>query len=681
MLNLGCGNTFHPEWVNIDFHDHGGAVIAYDLRLGIPFADNTFDVVYHSHVLEHFSREGGKKFLAECFRVLKPGRLLRLAVPDLEGVARAYLQAVSDARNGSVGAMARHEWMIIELIDQMTRQKSGGEMLRYWQRDPIPEEAFMLARSGSEAKNYIKKFKQSPVIAKTEVDAAITAPDVAFLTSGELHRWMYDEVSLKTLLNEIGFCNILKQKYNKSADPEILRYGLDADTEQTMRKPDSLFIEAYKPNNGHKQPKLMIVSSSDSGGAGIAARRLHEALLGRDVVSQMYVAAKYASAGRVYVPPSPNQKISVHPDNHVELSGYGAYNHKRFALIERDYPKHQWIEYFTTPGQCVDLRALPFYDDFDVISLNWLSGFIDPALSLQALKGRPLIWTMHDMNPFTGGCHYAGNCRAFIKQCGTCPLLGSSDEKDLSFQTWRARMSVYRRLNLHIVCTTRWMAEKVRQSSLLGRFPVTVLPYSIPLEVFRPMNRAELRRELGLDKDDFILLFSAQSISNKRKGGVYVVEAMRELAKTSLAACTKLLLLGHNPPNEILNTGIEAVQFGHINCNQRLAVVYNIADALLFPSLEEAYGQVTTEAIACGTPTIAFATDGIPETIQHEHTGWLAQTGSSKELLEGIFWAEKMRHEPDLHLRCRAYALEHWSYQHTTQKYLELVYKLIGKTT
>ena len=84
MLNLGCGGRFHPEWTNIDFYSSGGAVIAHDLNLGIPFPDSSFDVVYHSHVLEHFPKAKARRFIAECVRVLKPGGILRVVVPDLE---------------------------------------------------------------------------------------------------------------------------------------------------------------------------------------------------------------------------------------------------------------------------------------------------------------------------------------------------------------------------------------------------------------------------------------------------------------------------------------------------------------------------------------------------------------------------------------------------------------------
>ncbi len=678
FLNLGCGPAFHPEWVNVDFSDQGGAVVAYNLRLGIPFADNTFEVVYHSHVLEHFNKDEAEYFIEECFRVLRPGGLLRVVVPDLENVAKAYLQTLDDARNGSVEAEEKHQWMLIELLDQMVRQESGGKMLEYWLQQPMPAEKFVLERMGQEAERVIANSHKAGFNASTpQRDAApLRNFNPAFINSGELHRWMYDEFSLAALLRRKAFIDVGRLNYDDSRREDIISYGLDRTETGRMRKPYSLVMEAVKPPREIADIRLSVLSTADSGGAGIAALRLHESLLGSKISSLMYVASQKKKTPGVYLLPTPTQPISVNPAGEVDLAGRNAYNRQRHNIIESRYPDHPWIEYFTVPGQCGNIETLPFMDDFDVINLNWISGFIDPGMSLKALKNKPVIITVHDMNPFTGGCHYSGTCTAYAAHCGSCPLLGSTDPEDLSFATWRSKMRAFREMNIHVVCTTHWMAEKVSASSLLGKFPVHVIPYALPLDIFRPLNRKLIRKEFNFAQEDFILMFSAQSLGNQRKGAKYVLEAMRRLAETPLASKTRILLLGDNPPAELLATGIKTETAGHVNDPEKLAIFYNAADALLFPSLEEAYGQVTTEAIACGTPTIAFASGGIPETIEHRNTGWLAETGNLENFLAGIHWAEQERGKPDLHLRCRAAALERWSFQKTTQKFIDLIYQI-----
>jgi predicted SAM-dependent methyltransferase len=126
MLNLGCGEKYHPAWINIDFVSNDKNVIAHNLLKGIPFGDNEVDVVYHAHVLEHFSPEDGKNLVKECFRVLKPGGILRVGVPDLENIIREYIRNLEGAKNGDSEAAARYEWIKLELLDQMVRHRRGG---------------------------------------------------------------------------------------------------------------------------------------------------------------------------------------------------------------------------------------------------------------------------------------------------------------------------------------------------------------------------------------------------------------------------------------------------------------------------------------------------------------------------------------------------------------------------
>jgi predicted SAM-dependent methyltransferase len=135
-VNLGCGNRYHKDWINFDFISGTLDVKQHDLTRGIPLENNSTDVVYHSHVLEHFNKEGGKFFLSECFRVLKSGGVLRIAVPDLEQITKSYLECLEKAKSESNEAHhANYQWSVIELIDQLSRNKSGGEMLNYWKQE------------------------------------------------------------------------------------------------------------------------------------------------------------------------------------------------------------------------------------------------------------------------------------------------------------------------------------------------------------------------------------------------------------------------------------------------------------------------------------------------------------------------------------------------------------------
>src|SRR5687767_1836788 len=149
LLNVGCGNHFHPAWTNLDLHPKPG-VIQHDLHAPLPFPDTTFDAVYHSHVLEHLPHAEAPAFLRDCARVLRPGGTIRVVVPDLETIARLYLSSLEAALTGDPKAAAAYDWIVLELLDQMVRTQSGGEMLSYWQQKPMPAQDFVLERMGEE---------------------------------------------------------------------------------------------------------------------------------------------------------------------------------------------------------------------------------------------------------------------------------------------------------------------------------------------------------------------------------------------------------------------------------------------------------------------------------------------------------------------------------------------------
>jgi glycosyltransferase involved in cell wall biosynthesis len=304
---------------------------------------------------------------------------------------------------------------------------------------------------------------------------------------------------------------------------------------------------------------------------------------------------------------------------------------------------------------------------------------LDPALAPEALRDRPVVWTLHDMAPFTGGCHYSDGCARFTEQCGRCPEVGSDDAKDLSFQTWRTRMGVYRTLKLHIVCPSAWLAGEAKKSSLLGRFPVRVIPYAQPLDTFRPLDRSTIRASLGFGPEEFVLLFAAQSLNNERKGGAYLLEALRRLACLPLAVHTRVLLLGSNPAADFLRTGLRTELAGHVDAPEQMAALYNTADAVLVPSLEDNSPNVICEALGCGTPVVAFAAGGIPEMLIHKETGWLAPVRDSDGLLAGIEWAAAVKNDAKMRLRCRAFALATWSAPARARDYVHLFQELVAQ--
>jgi len=159
-LNCGCGQRFQPDWVNIDSVPRGEQVLVHDLNQGIPFPEYSFDVVYHSHLLEHLAKAEAVPFMQECFRVLKPEGTVRVVVPDLEQIARTYLIALEQADTGSAEWAANYEWILLEMYDHSVRNRSGGEIATYLLQEQIPNQAFILERIGQEARQLIERASQ-----------------------------------------------------------------------------------------------------------------------------------------------------------------------------------------------------------------------------------------------------------------------------------------------------------------------------------------------------------------------------------------------------------------------------------------------------------------------------------------------------------------------------------------
>jgi predicted SAM-dependent methyltransferase len=264
-LNLGCGSLFFPSWVNIDFLPRP-CVRGHNLTKVLPFKDKTFDATYSSHVLEHFSRDQGKNFIQEQFRVLKKGGFCRVVVPDLEMLCRSYLDKLEKAIPRTDVSMLSYEWGVIELIDQMTRDTSGGQMRAFLNKYPnqleditdrVGDEA--LAKQDCKVKlvgersdipgntdklgeSAYNRLKRKWLKFKSKFSA-----DDDPGKSGESHKWMYDRFSLANLMSEVGFTECEVTTFDQSRIPNWSEENLDISLYGNFpRKPDSLYMEGIK---------------------------------------------------------------------------------------------------------------------------------------------------------------------------------------------------------------------------------------------------------------------------------------------------------------------------------------------------------------------------------------------------------------------------------------------------
>lgn len=271
-FNFGCGKTFHPEWSNFDFTATPPDVLFLDIANPLPIPDGQAEVIYHSNVLEHLDQDQGRNFLAECHRVLKPGGIMRVGIPDLEQIVRQYLAALDTAtKQGDAAAAENYDWALIEMFDQIWRVRPGGKMGQQIASADGALKKHIIKRLGMEAlpyyknnpagprqkppitwqriKNFIQRSRERVAIRAVGVIAGGYARKGAeqgiFRGKGEIHRHMYDAYSLSKVLLDLKFAKVMRMTAETSNIPGFARYELDC-VGQQYRKPDSIYIEAIK---------------------------------------------------------------------------------------------------------------------------------------------------------------------------------------------------------------------------------------------------------------------------------------------------------------------------------------------------------------------------------------------------------------------------------------------------
>lgn len=428
-----------------------------------------------------------------------------------------------------------------------------------------------------------------------------------------------------------------------------------------------------------KNLNVVHICSQDYGGAGKAAYRLHKGLMAMNVKSTMLVLNKRSADASVKVLPSTYSGPEV---KCLNVSSYHSpfWNQQaeKWHHLLSGYPtRPSGLEMFTDAESAVRLDWLKEIQSADIVNLHWVAGVWDYANAAMALKHKTIVWTLHDMNPFTGGCHYAGDCRKFLMSCGACPQLGSGNENDDSRKIWAQKSFTNQNLKMNIVAPSRWLGSCARNSSLFGNYSIDIIPNGFPLDVFRPFSKANIRNRLNLPVNAKVILFGADSVTNKRKGFAYLLGALNRFPLKYGDDCI-LLTFGTLPQGTKIPSKYKVINIGQIADETELAQVYSAADLFVIPSLEDNLPNTVVEAMACGLPVVGFDIGGVPDMITHQHTGYLARPKQAEDLIKGINWIFSSCEEGvDFSQRCREKVENTFSLDTQAKAYTELYCRLL----
>ncbi len=368
--------------------------------------------------------------------------------------------------------------------------------------------------------------------------------------------------------------------------------------------------------------KILHVNTSDiNGGAARAAYRLHRALLAAGIDSRMLVQTKASDDPSII---GPESKIG---------KAWGRVRPTLDQMPMQRYPQRRKTPFHTAwlPFSGV-LQKISEINP-DVVHLHWIAGgFV--RIEQLAKIGKPMVWSLHDMWAFTGGCHYDDGCGKYAYACGKCPVLKSAKDKDLSRRIFARKQKQYSKISrLTVNGLSSWLADCARQSHLFRHRSVVNLPNPIDIETFKPVDKQQAKDILGLPHDKKHILFGAMNATgDERKGFLELSEALSRLAADDI----ELAVFGSSEPENAPSFPFQTRYLGRLQDDISLRILYSAADVMVVPSKQENLSNAIMEALACGAPVVGFDIGGNKDMIEHWENGYLATPFEPGDLARGI---------------------------------------------
>jgi glycosyltransferase involved in cell wall biosynthesis len=421
--------------------------------------------------------------------------------------------------------------------------------------------------------------------------------------------------------------------------------------------------------------KITLINTSDTiGGAAVACSRLLKALQQNGISATLLVQEKKGTDRGVIS--TTNSRIK-HYCNFTRF----AWELLTFALQE----KSRDVRFsFSIANTGEDISKHSILLDSDVLHMHWINkGF----LSLHSLEqlfriNKPIVWTLHDMWIFTGGCHYAGECRNYETECHNCPFLKKPAVRDISHRIFQEKLRLFESINpnaITFVTCSQWLAEVARKSRLLKGFNITSIPNPIDTMAFHPIDKVTARSKIGLPLEKKLILFGAGNILDKRKGIQYLSESLKILygQHRELAEHVELVVFGKSKQPIQSLFSFRTHNLGVVKGEELLANLYSSCDVFVLPSMEDNLPNTVMESLACGTPVVAFRIGGIPEMIDHRVNGYLAEPFSAADFANGVFSLLSTSSSPIVAQNARGKVESTYTMDVIAQRYINLYKSLL----
>lgn len=405
--------------------------------------------------------------------------------------------------------------------------------------------------------------------------------------------------------------------------------------------------------------KIVQLLTSSTGGAAQAAWRLNDMLCKAGIDSQIVVlndnengvsgcAKIYRNKTREKIEKT---KIKL---NHV-------LNNCFFKAIDYDFR----IELYGS-----SLRNIPEIESADIIHIHWASEFIHFKELKSLSNKKKIVWTLHDMWLFTGGCFYDQNCNGYTKGCMNCPAFSWSKARQYQIsKRYEKKIEVINNSITAVVGCSKWITECGLSSRLSERVMFKNIPNPIDVSVFVDKHRKMARKKFNFDSEHIYVLVGAMSPTDERKGYRYFKEVTEILDQDKYVA-----VLYGNTNGKKINLGIPTVEMGPIHDRDKLIDLYNAVDVFVAPSVQENLANTVMESLACGTPVVAFNIGGMPDMITSFSNGYLSKPFGIFDMKFGI---EECARHYDYRVAARNSVVSRFSYDKLIGSYIELYQDVI----